>query len=661
MRRIYILILVFCLCTAAQANFLGIKKASETVVFPVQPPLDSAGIPGTADSIQVITYADNDATRAYGATGTGYSCAGIDTTKDYGGTLIWFSDRIQDIDGDGGNVELAVQIVAWVDGLPTHTFATMQVVSDSLENFLDAAMDSSSSAAALSKDCLDSLQNQDDWVGNVRYNCADSILRLRGLHVRGTNAGDTGLIAIGHTDGSGAYFSGGAGNAHGLYARGFGTGNGFLIQADSTGHGIRAQGGQTSGDGILAEARGSASSSYGIRGNGQAAGAGIYGYGGPSGNGIQGVSGGAGHGAYFRGGSSGGHGFLAEAQAGDSCGIAARGHGSGGDFAVTIDLDDLTGTLDASEIGTGAIGGDEMAASAAAEMAVGVWGYLLDTAWTAGSFGDSAKGWGATSASGLDSGVVQRIANRRLDSTQTADVISGTIDSIGGGGVDAIWNETQADHGQAGTFGFYLDAPISGIEAPSGSGSYPVTLAVIDSVNAQVVPGAKLSVYNLGLDALLAIGATGSEGTAVFNLDSGGYVVSTFAPGYIFSTYDTITVSGTTSDSIAGYRFDPGSPPVGDLCRVYGFIYGIDGRPVEGVRVDAQITDGVVRHNSTIISPYRKSVVTDSTGYFYLDLIPSDKLAPPQTEYLITATYPAGTILKKKIQVPAGDNWLLAW
>jgi len=46
------------------------------------------------------------------------------------------------------------------------------------------------------------------------------------------------------------------------------------------------------------------------------------------------------------------------------------------------------------------------------EITHGVWGHTADSAWAAGSFGDSAKGWGATSASSLDSGIVSRIAHR---------------------------------------------------------------------------------------------------------------------------------------------------------------------------------------------------------------------------------------------------------
>jgi len=79
------------------------------------------------------------------------------------------------------------------------------------------------------------------------------------------------------------------------------------------------------------------------------------------------------------------------------------------------------------------------------------------------------------------------------------------------------------------------------------------------------------------------------------------------------------------------------------------------------VTVEAQLTEGVVRHEGVIISPYKVIAASDSLGYFYLDLIPSTKLMPGDTKYQISAAYPAGTVLKKKIQVPDVASWQLSW
>lgn len=224
---------------------------------------------------------------------------------------------------------------------------------------------------------------------------------------------------------------------------------------------------------------------------------------------------------------------------------------------------------------------------------------------------------------------------------------------------DSVWDESKANHNLSGSFGDYLDTPISAVGP--GNGAYSISLTIFDSANSQVVPNVKLSVYSLAMNALLAVGTSNSNGSLAFNLDSGSYITSATAPGYIFPAYDTLLVSGVAADTLSGYRFDPGTPPSGDQCRVYGFIYGVDGRAIEGIRVSAQLIGGVVRRGTTIVSPYKYSAETDSTGYFYLDVIPSSDLNPSGTKYLITATYPAGTVLKKRVEVPDNSSWQLSW
>ena len=80
-------------------------------------------------------------------------------------------------------------------------------------------------------------------------------MRLRGFHVRGTTANDTGFIAIGNTIGFGAYFKGGATNADGIRSIGIGSAHGINSIGGTTGHGIR--GFASTGVGILGIASGS--------------------------------------------------------------------------------------------------------------------------------------------------------------------------------------------------------------------------------------------------------------------------------------------------------------------------------------------------------------------------------------------------------------------
>lgn len=226
---------------------------------------------------------------------------------------------------------------------------------------------------------------------------------------------------------------------------------------------------------------------------------------------------------------------------------------------------------------------------------------------------------------------------------------------------DSVWDEAQNEHASAGSFGSYLDSPVSAAGSPLGSGIYPVTIVAYDSGSSQGVPGARICVYDEGVNVLAAQGTSAPDGHVAFNLDPSRYVLSAFAPGYIFAAYDTIDVAGAGDDSVYAFRFDPGNPSAPDLCRVYGFIYGVDGLPLEGVTVGAEIVDGVVRHNSIIISPYKRTATSDTAGYFYFDLIPSDDLTPAGTMYLITASSSSGAILNTQIAVPQSADWQLDW
>jgi hypothetical protein len=134
-----ILLITLALFISAQADFLGIKKSSETISFFLEEPLDSvSGVPRKPDSVHVFTYADNASAATYTARSTTYpfSDVSIDTLKSYGDTTYVFADAITDIDGAGGNFLLAITVRMFTGKWPTDTRATVQVISDSLAQFM---------------------------------------------------------------------------------------------------------------------------------------------------------------------------------------------------------------------------------------------------------------------------------------------------------------------------------------------------------------------------------------------------------------------------------------------------------------------------------------------------------------------------------------------
>ncbi len=195
----------------------------------------------------------------------------------------------------------------------------------------------------------------------------------------------------------------------------------------------------------------------------------------------------------------------------------------------------------------------------------------------------------------------------------------------------------------------------------SGAGSFGVTVVAFDSAAGAVIPHARITVRNIEQTALLGLGVTDISGAAAFAIDAGSVLVAAGAAGYSFGSFDTLVVDSAELDTVFGVAFYPSPPPSADLCRVWGFLYGIDGAPEEGVSVSARLAAVSARYNSAVVSPYSISTTTDSTGLFELDLIPSDRLTPAGALYEITIRRSDGAVLRQRVTVPTESTWQLDW
>jgi hypothetical protein len=222
-----------------------------------------------------------------------------------------------------------------------------------------------------------------------------------------------------------------------------------------------------------------------------------------------------------------------------------------------------------------------------------------------------------------------------------------------------VWNAPQNSYTTSGTFGDYLDADISGLGA--GSGAYSYKIITYDSSSNQTINQISIAIRNLNQTSLIATGVSDLNGELTFNLDADSFLVVTTSSGYIFDSFDTIVVTSGSIDTVFGYPFDAGQPVSPELCRVYGFLYDINGIPESGATVTAGLPGGVVSYNDIIVSPFQISTLTDSLGYFYLDLIPSDSLTPIDQLYEFTISRSDGTILRQRMEVPDSVSWQLNW
>jgi|CXWL01.1.fsa_nt_gi hypothetical protein len=174
------LIFALILCLSPQivrAEFLGVKKVTEPIVFPINGPIDTLGrqtlqyaTPDHPDSITVFTYLDDGTFIAWDSGGAAYACPGVDTTSRRGETEIWFNRKIHWIDGipaDSNSYTLAVTVWVWEDGYYRETNATVQVVTDSLNQLYTVrdtlqVYDNAGKFQALVQQILDTLQVYDN-------------------------------------------------------------------------------------------------------------------------------------------------------------------------------------------------------------------------------------------------------------------------------------------------------------------------------------------------------------------------------------------------------------------------------------------------------------------------------------------------------------------
>jgi len=271
--------------------------------------------------------------------------------------------------------------------------------------------------------------------------------------------------------------------------------------------------------------------------------------------------------------------------------------------------------------------------------------------WELDQLGDTVGMTAEYAAAALDS------LGRCLEVLDSLSPGTATVDSAAV--ARAVWNTPQQNHTLSGSFGRYLDTEVSGMG--SGSGAFAITLVAVDSSSDQPVSGVRLAVRNLEQSTLIAVGSTDASGRISLNLDADSFVVAASAPGYIFEAFDTIEILGTGIDTVWCYSFDPGEPASPSLCRVYGHLYTLEGAPTSEATVTAHLPRGVTRMGDLIVAPFPVSAVTDSVGYFYLDLIPSDSLIGNDTRYEITINRPDGTILRKRLKVPVAASWQLTW
>lgn len=194
-----------------------------------------------------------------------------------------------------------------------------------------------------------------------------------------------------------------------------------------------------------------------------------------------------------------------------------------------------------------------------------------------------------------------------------------------------------------------------------GAGAAAVSLVARDTAADRVIPGVSVWIRNLDQTTILALGRTAASGAVGLNLEPDTVLVLAASPGYTFPAWDTLVVEPGITDTVFGQMLYPDPPPSATLCRVWGYLYRLDGSPVEAAAVSFSLSRGGVKFDGSAVSPFSITAESDSTGLFEVDLIPSDLLVPSGTEYDVTITRPDGTVLRERVTVPDEPVWQLTW
>lgn len=313
-----------------------------------------------------------------------------------------------------------------------------------------------------------------------------------------------------------------------------------------------------------------------------------------------------------------------------------------------VDLSNVNGTLDAAEIGTDAItntkiaadaiGASEIAASAVTPSEAPNLDAAVSTRSTFNAATDSTITDGsALLALKLDDGA------SGTDSTLLQWLRAGAAAGAGGGATaDQIWDEVQAGHVIVGTFGYYLNAQISGISGGAGTGAYSYTVRLVDTSATPdaVVDGVHLRVANVTQTGFVRDVKTDVFGNATYNLDAGQWVVFTTDSRFAFNL-DTFTVS-----AIGTYVFNNAAAVLIDADTLTTTVAFVMQRPdgtandsaIVNIELKAKHPDSLLRVNDNIVAAtYRQFLLrADSNGRVLVNLYGNSLFTNDSTYYRAT-------------------------
>jgi hypothetical protein len=196
----------------------------------------------------------------------------------------------------------------------------------------------------------------------------------------------------------------------------------------------------------------------------------------------------------------------------------------------------------------------------------------------------------------------------------------------------------------------------------SGGGTEPETIIVKCLNDSSAIQGAKISIRTLDQLTTRVPGLqTDNLGCRQVELDPGYYVLIVTANNYAQLIDTVAVVTGGGKSIVYLPMFDPGRPAAPNVCRVYGWVSDMAGDNLSGIEVTAEIPKKYqpAKYSGILVTPYQKTCVTDSLGYWSMDLIPTELLIDSDSKYQFTVKYDSGVIFRIETVVPRLTSWQL--
>jgi hypothetical protein len=217
----------------------------------------------------------------------------------------------------------------------------------------------------------------------------------------------------------------------------------------------------------------------------------------------------------------------------------------------------------------------------------------------------------------------------------------------------------------------YIDTVLKNVTASiTGAGLYTAKIYATDTSGTDAyISGIPITFTDAAGNDLGYIPTVSGYATA--NLNNGTYTIS--APlgyGYVWIDNSFTISSANLVDTLWGYDIAIGSPGSPNLCRLYDNIRDMEGNAVEGARVVVTLSSGTNVRDScsnVSLSGYRVETISNSSGYWYLDLVETHCLESTygSTEailYKVVVTFPSGTeMVNKDVTVPDASSYRMTW